>query len=684
MDDVLNPTRRRLAVIAIAMVTLLSACSKKTDDTSKTSDDTGTQKAEAEATKDATPEPEPEPEPSKRTTMHPWRALLTEVPRAELRAGGLYIDLGSAESFKYTRGGWQNRWEEIGQDEDGTTFTKLDGKSAPLDLDVAPSDHAAELSVRARSKCSKPQKMTLGMDGKELGSAELTGEWSVTRVPLDRLEPGAHVMDLGMASKCKGEARAEIDWVWLNETAGADPSPVLSVRRAPASIGGKTRRALIAPEPRTYSFFLHVPDGAHLVFDHGATGGAPTFVVRAQTDGEQPKELFSGTAGAEWAEGSVDLSAFSGKAIRLELTTEGKGEGAGWGEPELMIPEAPEAPEIADRRAVPKNLVYILIDTVRADVYEPIGGEGSTVHTPTFDALTKDSTVFTKAYAHENWTKPSVATILSGLYPVTHDTNGENETVPEAVEFLSERMKKAGFTTGAFIANGYVSRDFGFNQGWDEFVNFIREKKGTTAKFVYRTALDWLRKNKDEPFFLYIHTIDPHVPYAVAEEYTARYYEGTYKGKVGETLGGLEQEQLVESGRLTEEDHEWIRALYYGEVTYHDEYMAKVVERLEEYDLLEDTLVVISHDHGEELNDHGGLGHRHSLYEELLRGPLLMRFPKRLPRGHVNDELVEFVDLAPTLLDLMGLEPSKDHEGCLLYTSPSPRDRTRTRMPSSA
>ncbi|MEM1349549.1 MAG: sulfatase, partial [Myxococcota bacterium] len=366
---------------------------------------------------------------------------------------------------------------------------------------------------------------------------------------------------------------------------------------------------------------------------------------------------------AEWSEGSVDLSSYAGKAIRLELEIQGMGEGAGWGEPEVMIPEGPEAPEIADRRAVPKNLVYILIDTVRADVFEPIGGEGSKVHTPTFDALTKDSIVFSRAFAHENWTKPSVATLLSGLYPTTHDTNGEEETVPEAVEFISERMQKAGFATGAFIANGYVSRDFGFNQGWDEFVNFIREKKGTTAKYVYRTAMEWLRKNRNKPFFLYIHTIDPHVPYSVAEEYTSRYYEGDYKGKVGATLGGLEQEELVESGSLTQEDHEWIKALYYGEVTYHDEYMASVLERLKEYDLLEDTLVVISHDHGEELNDHGGLGHRHTLYDELLRGPLLMRFPKRLPRGHVNDELVEYVDLAPTLLDIMGLEPSKDQEG---------------------
>ena len=265
-------------------------------------------------------------------------------------------------------------------------------------------------------------------------------------------------------------------------------------------MAGSTRRALLAESARTYSFFLHIPEKAELVFDFAAQGGEPEFVVSATLNGAPTRELWRQKARAEWKPAAVDLSEFGGKAIRLDLTTTTRSEPAGWGEIELMVPELPKPPESQNPAAKPKNLVYILIDTVRADVFEPFGGEGSKVKTPTFDRLTKDATVFSQAYANENWTKPSVATILSGLYPTSHDTLGEKSTLPRSIDMLAEHLKKGGFTSGAFIANGYISREFGFNQGWDHFTNFIREKKNTTARGVYREAMQWVKGNHKKPF----------------------------------------------------------------------------------------------------------------------------------------------------------------------------------------
>lgn len=668
------PTPLRSATALVALLTFTIACDEpnKPEPAPKQTPTVPDKAVEPEAPTQAPPKIE------RRVELEPWRALLDETPRAELRmARDLVIDLGTADGFKYTRGGWQNRWEGF-TERDGVTALELDGKRAPLDIFATDRDSFTRVIARVRSDC-KDQSIEVFWGKESLGKVPATADWSEQALPLPKgISAGAHELAFAPAKRCKGKARAEFDWIALSAEAEGDIE-LAAQRKGPLSLDGSARRALLADTPRTYSFFLHVPKAGELVFDYGAADGETDFVVSVGEDGSATRELWRKTSSGKWAEGAVDLSAYSGKAVRLDLTTTAAAKGAGWGEIELMVPELPPKPASGNPAARPKNLVYVLIDTVRADVFEPFGGEGSEVKTPNFDKLSRDATVFSSAYANENWTKPSVATILSGLYPTSHDTQGENSTVPEKIDMLAERLDKAGFTSGAFIANGYVSRDFGFNQGWDYYTNFIREKKNTTAKGVYREAIQWVNKNHKKPFFLYVQTIDPHVPHRVDSKYTSLYYEGDYKGVVGEAMGGLEQADLSGSPRLTEDDYKWIRALYNGEVTYHDEHMGSLIARLEELGELDETLFIISHDHGEELNDHGKMGHRHTLYDELLRGPLLMRFPARLPRGHVVDDLVEYVDLAPTILELLGLEASPHHEGLslvpLLEGRPIPRPR---------
>src|SRR5690606_5956615 len=121
--------------------------------------------------------------------------------------------------------------------------------------------------------------------------------------------------------------------------------------------------------------------------------------------------------------------------------------------------------------------------------------------------------LFEQAQSPENWTKPAVASLLTGLQPATHGAKTEEARLPDSAELLSEVMKEAGFTTGSFIANGYVSDRFGFDQGWDDYNNFIRDGRSTEAEDVFREAGNFIERHKDERFFVYIQTIDPHVPY---------------------------------------------------------------------------------------------------------------------------------------------------------------------------
>ena len=132
--------------------------------------------------------------------------------------------------------------------------------------------------------------------------------------------------------------------------------------------------------------------------------------------------------------------------------------------------------------------------------------------------------VFDRALAPENWTKPSVASMLSGIYPTTHKTQDDRSRLPSSVVLASEHLQKHGFETAGFVANGYVSRKFGFKRGWDTWTNYVRESKRNRARYVVDDAIAWLESRpKDKPFFLFVHTIDPHVPYIPPKKYWSVY-----------------------------------------------------------------------------------------------------------------------------------------------------------------
>jgi choline-sulfatase len=604
--------------------------------------------------------------PSVRPTLEAFRPLLDEAARAETDIAGLFIDLGTADQHKYTRGGWGTGWG-ANQQADGISMAEATDRR--VHLDVLSRAEPKEIAVRARSTVDG-QAATVWVDGKRQGDIWLKPEWTVMRVPVAEgaLAAGRHNVQLTFTKD--GKPRAQVDWLWLASQAGAEP-PVAGLRVLPLRLGAQPRRALITPTERTYSFFLQPPEKASLVFDYASDKGT-TFQVRAQADGGQPEELFSAKGEETWTEAQVDLTRFANQAIRLDLVATGPEARAGWGEPAIMVPPA-DSDKPAVKTALParpKNVIVILIDTVRAEAFDAIRPDND-VETPRFDAFAGQSTVFAHAYNNENWTKPSVATILTGLYPSTHDTKKDESAIPDEVELLSQRLQKQGFATAGFVANGYVSDKFGFQRGWDSFRNYIRENKSSEAEHVFGDALAWVTERKQatdaKPFFLYLQTIDPHVTYKAPLEYVQKYHAEKYDGPLGPTIDAVELQNLS-SGKLapTERDVAWLRATYNAEVTYHDEHMGKFFDQLQTMGLLEDTMIVITNDHGEEINDHGKFGHGHTLFDELLRSPLLMYFPGMFPAGAKINDVVETVDVTPTIIDALGLEPMAQADGTSL------------------
>lgn len=666
------------ATLLLALAAFAAGCKSKSSDASQSGSPSATGN--------------PENKPSRRATLDAHRPLLDEVGRAELDVGGVIIDFGAPDQHKYTRGGWRSGWGET-KTEGDVTSVALTSRRGFLDIPAARVAPTA-IVVRARAG-GGDQQLTWLIDGRELGTVKLTKEWSVVRAPLAKdAFPTEGIVRLEARASAGGDGgvRAELDWVWL---ARGEGEPAIYPRVLPIEVGGISRRTLAAPTARTYAFYLQPPPQAHLVVDLGASESAD-FVVSAVTDDGERVELLHETVERGWEERAVSLAALADRAVRLELTTKNQRGAAGWGEPEIRIERTAETPAVAGAAAnagdadattttvaagnagtaakpvvpgtPPRNVILLVMDTARADAFGPFAGPNRIVETPTFDALAAKSTVFARAYNNENWTKPSVATTLSGLYPSTHGAKQDASKLSSDVELLSERLQREGFATAGFVANGYVSNVFGFEQGWDTFRNYIRENRSSEAEYVFGDALAWhaehTKKHPDKPFFLYLQTIDPHVTYRVDKQYWSPYFEGDYDGPLGKAIEATDQVKLSTKKIVaTERDKKWLRALYFGEIAYHDAELAKFLAELEKRGVLDNTMLIVTNDHGEELGERGRYGHGHQVFEEMIRAPLIVHYPPLFPPGGVIEEIVEHVDLAPTILDVLGKAPLEAADG---------------------
>jgi arylsulfatase A-like enzyme len=349
----------------------------------------------------------------------------------------------------------------------------------------------------------------------------------------------------------------------------------------------------------------------------------------------------------------------TGQVARLELAAEG-----GDVELDTAVVSTPEAPLQASERKPIKNVIILLIDTLRADKLQPYNPK-TRVQTPGLSRFLRSASVMLKARTQENWTKPSVATLLSSLMPWEHNTFTGDAKLPAAVETLPEMLRKRGYATGAFIANGYVSDKFGFEQGFGSYRNYVREGRRNVAQYVAADVLEWLDKRpKEKPFFLYVHTIDPHVPYMPPEHFLAKYDSAPYSGIV-DFKGNNELLEKIKIGRikLGERDKQRLTALYDGEISYHDVHFAAMMDGLDKRGLAEDTMVVITSDHGEEFWDHGSVGHGHSIYDELLHIPLIVRIPGVTEGKQAVNTDVGLVDVVPTVFDALSLPMPENLSG---------------------
>jgi len=572
---------------------------------------------------------------------------------------GLFIDFGITGRLKYTNGNWNSGW--LGESREAGATVSTFGKTARL---YVPVESKRPMQLRFRAKPYATGAIIAYVNGKTVGEARVNAqagfEEIVIPVSEDALVLGENAIMLRATRTAPVEGKSRslaVDWLVLEPKGGAREAP----RGVTKSIieAGTARDAITLVPGATVDWFIEVPAGGSLSFASASSGGG-TGSLSLEVKSDRSRTSRRIEASKAWHDQRIPLERLSGQLARVRFRNEG---GTDVALSDVRVLRRASPPVQIDEPA--RNVVVLLIDTLRASKLQAYYPK-SRVKTPAIDAFVEQGALFERAQSPENWTKPSVASVLTSLHPATHRTKQDASKLPRSALMLSEVYKKAGFKTASFIANGYVSNAFGFDQGWDHYTNYIRERRNTNASNVFSEAESWIEKNKQDRFFVYIQTIDPHVPYDPPDKFLKMYDVKPYGGQVKNRRTHLmldEAKKNPKKYKFTARDKERIEALHDGEISYHDEFFGRFLAKLEALGLDENTIVVVTSDHGEEFQEHGSWGHGHSVYQELLGVPLLFRWPGAIPADLRVDPVVSTMDIGPTVLEATGVPIPSDFEG---------------------
>ncbi len=286
----------------------------------------------------------------------------------------------------------------------------------------------------------------------------------------------------------------------------------------------------------------------------------------------------------------------------------------------------------------PSVFIY-LVDTLRPDHLGLYGYERGT--SPRLDAFGRDAVVFENAYTTSAWTRPAAASLLTGLLPPDHRAVTKSARIPSEVKLVGEYLRPLGYESAAFSGNFMVLEEWGFDQGFDHFADLTQEATKPRGEEVVDRALEHLETMGDGPVLVYVHTVDPHGPYRPSPPFDARFgAAGTGKVLLPRNIDRT----------VAEDDLRATVDAYDGEIAYTDQQFGRFLDYLRSSGRYEDSLVVFVSDHGEEFLEHGEGGHARTLYEELVRVPMIVKFPNRMHAGQRIRERVSLVDVLPTIL----------------------------------
>jgi len=328
---------------------------------------------------------------------------------------------------------------------------------------------------------------------------------------------------------------------------------------------------------------------------------------------------------------------------------------------------------IKEKPVIPHVFIY-LIDTLRADHLSCYGYKRKT--TPFIDEFAKDSIIFKKCFATASWTKPAVASVLTGLYPNIHGAEEREDSLPSEVDTIAEILKSNKYYTIFLTTNGNVTDDFNFIQGIDTYK--FRNDNKNSSKVINAEFFKIINEYPEiinKPIFAYLHTIDPHAPYLVQEPFAEFTWEDKSRAKMAFKNSILFKK---EHEGLNKEDINYIQSLYDCEILQNDHYFGEFIQFLKDKGLYENSMIILVADHGEQFDEHGFLFHGSTIYNEEIHVPLLIKFPHSKFSGIESNAIVTQVDIVPTILDYLSLESQNRTDGISLLSQIDKSDIERT------
>jgi arylsulfatase A-like enzyme len=326
------------------------------------------------------------------------------------------------------------------------------------------------------------------------------------------------------------------------------------------------------------------------------------------------------------------------------------------------------------------NILLISVDMLRPDHLGCYGYDRPT--SPNIDRLAAEGALFENAISSTSWTLPAHAALFTGLVDSVHGCTDTDRRLSENRHTLAERLREAGYATVGFFSGPYLHPVFGLGQGFDEYVDCTSyaalstqtaEETGTvdgtkiwdashtdiTSPEVSRRVIEWLKANRRRPFFMFVHMWDVHFDFIPPPPYD-RKFDPDYQGSID---GRRFLFNTTVNASMPRRDLEHVIALYDGEIAWTDEHIGQMLDEVDALGLRDSTIVVLLADHGTEFFEHGRKAHRQTLYEEVIRIPLIVRYPGRIEAGSRHAVQVGIIDVLPTITELAGLGVPDDVMG---------------------
>jgi len=317
------------------------------------------------------------------------------------------------------------------------------------------------------------------------------------------------------------------------------------------------------------------------------------------------------------------------------------------------------------------NVLWIVMDTARADTLHCYGNPRET--SPNLDQFASEGALYEQTYSTAPWTLPAHASMFTGLLPSQHKVTAENQLLSRKFTTAAELLRDHGYRTYCYSNNMHISKQVNLVQGFDTRLMYhcgraheselllgkIREHMHLTdygAKETNYAAREWISESIDaeEPFFIFLNYMEIHSRYGCTSEWS-RYVDKDVTLAQVEAIEHSHLLYAIDRAKTTPERFALIRKLYDGDVNYLDARIGELLAYLDERGVLDDTLVIISADHGDEFGEHMLLGHAYGIYNSNLHVPLIVRYPKRFEAGTRESRLTSVVDIFPTILDVTGI-----------------------------